>query len=317
MKRPATRGGPPELEAGRNTTVARGEYFLLDMGREQYGDCILCKFGNKTVLIDAGHPSDFSGQEGYESIPDQLEEILGTRPPFKPTLLVVTHAHNDHIGCLPKMIDAGIVKPQFALVADPDLGFPPGSRDSIEVDGQLDAATATAVLLAVAGVSEEDHSFLPDAELDAFLDAAAKLGGRYRHMLDKLEADGTTIFKWGSSDPTELQPIYQALAGTGFDIIGPPLPHLEICRDQIIAEARGTRDALLGAIADSRASGQDVAISAAKLYRAAVQPKTASDILRDRKGKGRRSIVRASSSPSEPATKRFCWPPTCSFTIRR
>ena len=49
------------------------EYFVLDMGREQYGDSILCRFGNKTVLIDAGHPSDFDGQEGYDLLPAQVE----------------------------------------------------------------------------------------------------------------------------------------------------------------------------------------------------------------------------------------------------
>ena len=109
----------------RTTTVRGGQYYLLDMGSEQYGDSILCVFGDKTVLIDAGHPSDFDGQDGYDSIPNQIAAILGTQPPFDLTLLVVTHAHNDHIGCLPKMIDANMIKPKFALVADPDLGFPP------------------------------------------------------------------------------------------------------------------------------------------------------------------------------------------------
>jgi glyoxylase-like metal-dependent hydrolase (beta-lactamase superfamily II) len=120
------------------------EYYALDMGREQYGDSILCRFGNKTVLIDAGHPSDFDGQEGYDSLPAQLEALLGTSPPFDLTLLVVTHAHNDHIGCLPKMIEAGMIEPEFALVADPDLGFPPGFRDTIDGIEQLDAATTLA-----------------------------------------------------------------------------------------------------------------------------------------------------------------------------
>ena len=184
------------------------------------------------------------------------------------------------------MIEAGMIEPEFALVADPDLGFPPGFRDIIDGIEQLDAATTLAVRRAVAGVAEEDHSFLRDAELEAFLDLAARLGGRYREMLDALEAAGTKVFKWGVSDPAQLAPIYQALAGTGFDVIGPSVPHLEICRDQIIAFARDARDTLLGAIADSRARGQDIPLSAASLYRAAVQPKMASDILRDRKGQG-------------------------------
>jgi beta-lactamase superfamily II metal-dependent hydrolase len=256
------------------------------MGSEQYGDCILCVFGDKTVLIDAGHPSDFDGQEGYDSIPDQIAAILGTEPPFNLTLLVVTHAHNDHIGCLPKMIDAGTIKPRFALVADPDLGFPPGYRDTIDGVDALDDATAVAVQRAVAALSEEDHSFLSDVALESFLDATSTLGMRYRSMLAKLARGGTKIFKWGVADPAELAPIYQALAGTGFDVIGPSVPHLEICRDQTIAYSKNARDEMLDTIEESKARGQDVTFSAAGLYRTALQPGASSDVLLDRKGQG-------------------------------
>jgi beta-lactamase superfamily II metal-dependent hydrolase len=267
-------------------TVRGGQYYLLDMGREQYGDCILCVFGDKTVLIDAGHPSDFDGQEGYVSIPDQIAEILGQEPPFDLTLLVVTHAHNDHIGCLPKMIDAGMLKPKFALVADPDLGFPPGYRDAIGGVDALDDVTAVAVQRAVAALSEEDHSFLSDAALESFLDAATTLGMRYRSMLAKLARGGAKIFKWGVADPTQLAPIYQALVGTGFDIIGPSKPHLEICRDQTIAYSKNARDALLDVIEQTRGRGADASFSAADLYRMATEPDASSDVLFDRRGQG-------------------------------
>jgi ribonuclease BN (tRNA processing enzyme) len=202
VARAATRRRSP----ASTTATSSSEYFVLDMGREQYGDSILCRFGDKTVLIDAGHPSDFAGQANYDSIPDQLSAILRKRPPFDISLLVVTHAHNDHIGCLPKMVAAGTIRPKFAIVADPDLGFPPGYRDFIDGLQDLEPGAAAAVQRAVAAISEEDHSFLPDAELDAFLDAASTLGARYRDMLDALEEAGTTVFKWGSTDPTELQP---------------------------------------------------------------------------------------------------------------
>jgi len=270
----------------RPAAAGDGKYYLLDMGGEQYGDSILCVFGDKTVLIDAGHPSDFDGQEGYDSIPDQIAAILGSGPPFDITLLVVTHAHNDHIGCLPKMIDADMIKPKYALVADPDLGFPPGYRDAIDGVEALDNETAVAVQRAVAALSEEDHSFLSDAELASFLDATSTLGMRYRSMLAKLGRSGTKILKWGVDDPTKLAPIYEALAGTGFDVIGPSVPHLEICRDQTIAYSKNSRDALLDGIEESKARGQDVTFSSVSLYRAAVEPGASTDVLLDRKGQG-------------------------------
>ena len=261
------------------------EYYVLDMGREQYGDSILCRFGDKTVLIDGGHPSDFAGQPNYDSIPDQLSAILGVSPPFNISLLVITHAHNDHIGCLPKMVAAGTINAKFALVADPDLGFPPGYRDFVEGLDAIDPNAASAIQRAVAAISEEDHSFLPDEELDAFLDAASTLGVRYRDMLDALEAAGTRVFKWGTSDPVGLQPIYQELQGTGFDIIGPSVPHLEICRDQIVAFARNVRDELINLVQSTPRDTQKPAIVATDLYRSARRG-AGSDIFADRKGQG-------------------------------
>jgi len=96
--------------------------YLLDMGEQIYGDCLLCLAGGKTILIDGGHQKDFTGQPGYDSIPTQLSGIL-EGPPFSVDLLVVTHCHTDHIGCLPEMIAAKQLAPKWALVADEDLGF--------------------------------------------------------------------------------------------------------------------------------------------------------------------------------------------------
>jgi glyoxylase-like metal-dependent hydrolase (beta-lactamase superfamily II) len=117
---------------------ATGTYYLLDMGGEKYGDSILCDFGATRILIDGGHARDFQGQPGFRSIPDQLKQILGL-PPFKISLLVVTHCHADHIGCLPDLVKRGILKPDVALVADENLGFGQG-------DGGEDAVLPDAVL---------------------------------------------------------------------------------------------------------------------------------------------------------------------------
>ena len=101
---------------------SRGIYHFLDMGREKYGDSILAVFGDKRILIDGGHRSDFEGQDGFRSLPEQLESLIGP-PPFRISLLVVTHCHSDHIGCLPEMVANDLLKPEWALVAHDGLGF--------------------------------------------------------------------------------------------------------------------------------------------------------------------------------------------------
>lgn len=116
--------------------AASAEYYLLDMGKEKYGDSILCKAGGKTILIEGGHPGDFDGQPGSESIPAQLEQLLGP-PPFRLSLLVVTHCHIDHIGCLPKMVKQGLLEIEWGLVADEKLGW--GNR----IDGPIPISCPT------------------------------------------------------------------------------------------------------------------------------------------------------------------------------
>jgi glyoxylase-like metal-dependent hydrolase (beta-lactamase superfamily II) len=93
------------------------------MGRTKYGDCLLIQGGGKTILVDGGHPGDWKGKQGYQPIPDQLARLLGRQPPFTFSLLVVTHCHSDHIGCLPKLVADGTVEAEWALVADEYLGF--------------------------------------------------------------------------------------------------------------------------------------------------------------------------------------------------
>ncbi|MDI3288205.1 hypothetical protein [Polyangium sp. 15x6] len=37
---------------------------LLDVGAEQYGDAVLCRFGGISVLIDGAHPGDARRKAG-------------------------------------------------------------------------------------------------------------------------------------------------------------------------------------------------------------------------------------------------------------
>src|SRR5262249_28460464 len=55
----------------------------------------------RSILVDGGHPGDRQARNGFPAIPDQLQELLGHSAPFPVNLLVVSHSHSDHIGCLP------------------------------------------------------------------------------------------------------------------------------------------------------------------------------------------------------------------------
>ena len=103
--------------------MTRGIYHFLDVGATRYGECTLVRFGDLAVLIDGSHEGDFEPKAGHASIPEQLAEIFGHAPPFTITLLVVTHCHADHIGCLPRLVKEAVIKPSWALITDHKLGF--------------------------------------------------------------------------------------------------------------------------------------------------------------------------------------------------
>src|SRR4051812_41872769 len=94
---------------------------LLDVGTEDYGDSLLVVSKGRRVLIDGGHRSDFQGSPGHPSIPEQLWAVTGEERPTI-DLLVATHTHLDHIGCLPELV-TNTIDVEWALLADPDLGW--------------------------------------------------------------------------------------------------------------------------------------------------------------------------------------------------
>ncbi len=93
------------------------EIQILDVGTKQYGDCIIVTHEGKIIMIDGAHPGD------QDLVSKQIEQIIEQEPPFEIDLLVVTHCHLDHIGCLPKLIKDGTIIPKKALVSDENLGF--------------------------------------------------------------------------------------------------------------------------------------------------------------------------------------------------
>src|SRR5215210_3021476 len=102
-------GSPPFTEVRRMSDFA---VHLLDVGAFNYGDSILCKFGETTILIDGGTPRSGTASQSvvlgddirHTPIQDQVRKILGqSGATLKVDLLIVTHCHSDHMGCLPDL----------------------------------------------------------------------------------------------------------------------------------------------------------------------------------------------------------------------
>jgi hypothetical protein len=251
---------------------------FLDMGLERYGDCILCQFGKTNVLIDGGHQYDFKPRNGYDSIPDQLAALLGHGPPFEISLLVVTHCHTDHIGCLPEMVAQGMLDLEWALVADENLGFGRPPDDASPLDAPDVSPTVRRV---VAALREESRDGLTNGELRDFLDQAQRLEDRYREMLATLERDlGRKLIRF---DGKNGRPIENAFKNIGLKILGPSQDHLLICAEAIEQFTNDAIDAVRqlteGEDRDDRDAVDDVA-----LYRSLVSSPLSD--ASDRPGKG-------------------------------
>jgi len=196
---------------------------LLDVGPEEYGDAVLCQFGTTSVLIDGAHPADRDGQGAHPSIPDQIGHLLAQRKaPYHVSLLIVTHGHLDHIGCLPWLIKDDLVRAEWALVIDPDLAWGRVGADAAW-DRGLDVRTRTLL----AGLREEIRSpASDDRSLARFLQDAVTLEDRYTTMLTTLDTRGTKLVRYGADDPAK---IIDTFSSVGLKILGPSTEHLRAC----------------------------------------------------------------------------------------
>lgn len=242
----------PETTLDPAAATRAGTYNFLDVGNTRYGECILVEFGDLRILIDGSHPQDFKGQRGCPSIPDQLQDILGP-PPHDIALIVVTHCHADHVGCLPELVARDIVRPRFALLTHPQLGFGRRQNDDASPAGAEQPGTLLAAML-----REEDASDLDDDDLDAFIDAVAGVESRYQRFVEDLRDRGVHVSihrggKLGTKLATLLRP-------TGARLLGPSEAQLLLCAEQISATNKQAEDAADGAPNGRRA--------VADLYRA-------------------------------------------------
>jgi beta-lactamase superfamily II metal-dependent hydrolase len=224
---------------------------LLDVGTKDYGDALLCRVGGRTIMIDGGHPGDDRSGGGRAALVDQLTRLFGHGPPFRPDLLIVSHAHLDHIGALPTMVGAGVLQPDAALVADPDLGWgvPVGS-DSGDFEGPR---SVTAALREEPLPRDRD-----DTSLSQWIADAAGLEERYRTMLDRLRAQGTTVIRHIQNSHADLEKDWKELK---LDVLGPSETQALVCADRI----QRSTDAVDDRLADL--ARQDASLGPLDLYR--------------------------------------------------
>ncbi len=233
---------------------------FLNVGDTRYGDCVLVQKGKRTLLVDGAHSKDFKSHAGLaRSIPGQLQALLGP-PPFKISLLIVTHCHSDHIGCLPAMVAAGLLKVDDALVADEKLGFGRALPDGTD-DILLDRLPAEVRQLLAALREEPRGADESDEALAEFLADADNLEADYGRMLVALAQAGTKLVRYTGQPLPALEKKYKTL---GLRILGPTKSHLEICANAI---GRYAHDALelIGGLAGDRPE-----LDAVSLYRSAL-----------------------------------------------
>lgn len=199
--------------------MASSQIHLLDVGRAQYGDCVLCKINDVWILIDGGHRADIRGSISHKSIPTQIREIMGlaANDDIELDLLVVSHTHADHIGCLPELVDESL-RAKWALLTAPDLAWP----DIEPADSHISAAGSHVYAL----LREEYHNYADSASFEAALADASSLQRRYRGMIEKLRGDGTHVVLHGEDNLDALEEVFSSI---GLSVIGPSPTGMAAC----------------------------------------------------------------------------------------
>ncbi|MFD0766113.1 MBL fold metallo-hydrolase [Mucilaginibacter lutimaris] len=251
---------------------------LLDMGQTKYGDCLIIEHGGRKILVDGGHPGDTN------SLRTQFKKILNAAPPFEFDLLIVTHCHSDHIGCLPDLVGLDVIRPKLALIADEKFGF----GRTLKGYGPEDEIQMTDEMIVLSSALEEEYQGdLNDDELLQFLDDAATLESKYLNMIERLESNGVTVHRFGKDitadeeGKVKLQAFEKQFEDFGLKILGPSVDHLLKCTAAIASVADFVAD-------DSvLQSGRD-SISLTDAYRRISELKPTDDAmgLEDRPGSG-------------------------------
>lgn len=189
------------------------DIYFLDMGTEKYGDCIVIERNGRKILIDGAHPGDDT------SILRQLRKILGVNGPYEFDLLIMTHCHSDHIGCLPSLVKAGELQAKVSLLANPVYRW--GDNEGAIPDRFSDAAILHEALM------EEDRSDMNEEELEQFLFDAPRLLPGYLEMIKTLREQGEVVL-YDGNDENDYSDLEQRFADFGLKILGPGAEHLRM-----------------------------------------------------------------------------------------
>lgn len=193
------------------------EIHLLDVGTREYGDSIIVHNDEKRILIDGAHKGDSA------LLKKQMKAIFKEGGPYHFDLLIVTHLHDDHIGCLPELVKNGDITAAKCLLMDPGYRWKEAAHDSVLSNNAL-----------VDALLEEDHSFLSDSELEDFIDGSGKLVDRYSEMVAKLKTDSDKVMMFKGVDAHNYKPLETEFSSLGLKILGPTKKHLQITKDTLL-----------------------------------------------------------------------------------
>lgn len=248
---------------------------FLDVGAYNYGDSVLCVIGGKTILIDGGTPrSDRASQSNvlgddidHEPIQDQVRALLGQTGAVKVDLLVVTHCHSDHMGCLPALVETGKLKCTWALLADPQLGYGITGEDD-EPPPPDEMTPRDKLWLAL---REEPLFDASDEAIQAFIEDSAQEYQGYVTFVNKLTADlgsKCVIYRGLTADDSPgLTALLEEFDGTGLHVYGPTHDLLLACAERLLGRSE---DLIDDAMADAPAT-------LVQAYRSAVDVLAAAD----------------------------------------
>ena len=217
---------------------------LLDVGAREYGDAVLLQFGDTSVMIDGAHVGDDKGDATHPGIPAQLGRLLDQPgPPYKVDLLIVSHTHQDHVGCLPDLVHKDLLRCRWALMSHPGAAF----GRAVGEPSPIDAMDNDKVRAVLAGLREEaPHPATTDLELLEMLDAAKSLEERYIKMLSELEAAGSQVVVPANPTGTEVSALLTEFDHLGLSILGPTPALLAATAEGI----RGAMDSMFDAVVD-------------------------------------------------------------------